>query len=259
MDEQIAQAIAGDRGAMNAVLTEASAPAWRFARRFCRTEDEAADVVQDTLLLVFRSLHTFAGRSSFTSWVYALTRSAVSRRHRGLKNQPLLGQDAIPEREDAAPRADELVGTAQRARTLDDALHALGPDQREVLVLRDLEGLTAPETAEALGIGVDAVKSRLHRARAALRDLLTGGCPPGGSACPDVVAMLSRKLEGDLAASDCAAMEQHLLNCPRCAMVCDTLRSALGACQKAGGQTVPLPVQARVRTAARSWMGAIDR
>ena len=126
-------------------------------------------------------------------------------------------------------------------------------DEREVVLLRDVEGLTAPEAAEALAISVEALKSRLHRARAALRAALSPVFDARSPMCPDVATQWSRKLEGDLTATDCAAMEKHLATCPSCTATCDALKEALLACRLSASEEVPPAVQARIKAAVRAW------
>jgi RNA polymerase sigma-70 factor (ECF subfamily) len=126
-----------------------------------------------------------------------------------------------------------------------------------VILLRDVEGLTAPDAAAALGISVEALKSRLHRAREALRTslrpLLEPDAPRPSPACPEVVALWSTKLEGDLSQGDCTAMEQHLKTCPACTTACDALKKALLACRRSATSEVRPEVQARVKAAVRAW------
>ncbi len=142
----------------------------------------------------------------------------------------------------------ELGSAVQRA------IDALARPYREVLVLRDVEGLSAPEVAEALGIGVDAVKSRLHRARVAVREKLApmvGVDPPPAHGCPDVLAMFSRRLEGQVDAHLCEQMEHHVAGCTRCTAACDGLKRTLSLCAATRETAVPLGVQASVRRAVR--------
>ncbi len=136
---------------------------------------------------------------------------------------------------------------------------------REVLVLRDVEGLTAREVAEVLGTTVEAVKSRLHRARLAVRarvapalgvSMPAGKAEPAGtsppeSTCPDVLTLFSRHLEDEISAEVCADMERHLQSCPRCRMACDSLRRTLALCRTAPAVDVPVSVQNSVRVAIR--------
>ena len=98
---------------------------------------------------------------------------------------------------------------------MQDAISALDPMYREVLVLRDVEGLSAPEVAEILGLSVEAVKSRLHRARVAVRQQIApvlgavepAALAPAEQACPDVVELFSRRLEGEISGDVCAELE----------------------------------------------------
>jgi RNA polymerase sigma-70 factor (ECF subfamily) len=143
---------------------------------------------------------------------------------------------------------------------LDQAISSLDPKYREVLVLRDVEGLTAREVAEVLGIGVDAVKSRLHRARLAVRAALSPllGVPAGDAAapasCPDVLTLLSRHLEDELSPEVCSEMERHLQSCGRCRGACESLRRTLRLCQTAPAVSVPEGVQKSVRAALRAFL-----
>jgi RNA polymerase sigma-70 factor, ECF subfamily len=252
-DASFERARAGDRVALEALLDEIAPQIHRFGSRMCRHQADAEDVVQDTLLSVATHLSDFEGRSSLSSWVFALARTACARKRRGLKNRPHLPEQAAPERHDhgASPEA-ELEQRELRAK-LEAALASLSDEHREVVLLRDVEGLTAKEAAASIGIGVDAVKSRLHRARAALREAFAPTVEPTPSAqdlgCPDVVAALSRKLEGDLDPFDCQTFEAHVADCARCGALCDQMRGALDACRAAAGAPVPEAVRARVRAA----------
>ena len=202
-------------------------------------------------------LHEFEGRSSLLSWVFTLTRSACARRRRGLKNQAMESEDTAPEPHDEAPSPEQRASEHELAGALGRALDALPEDYREVIVLRDIEGLTAPDAAVALGVSVDAVKSRLHRARESLRNALKPLLEPQArqapAGCPDVVALWSKKLEGDLSQGDCAAMEAHLQTCPSCGGACAALKDALLACQRSASAAVRPEVQARVKAAVRAW------
>jgi RNA polymerase sigma-70 factor (ECF subfamily) len=256
----IERAKAGDRGAMEALLAELAPQVHRFGLRMCRNATDADDVLQDTLLQIAQHLPEFEGRSAISSWVFTLARTACARRRRGLKNQPQASADALPERSDDAPAPDAVLETSQLAAALSAALDRLSDEHREVIVLRDIEGLTAPEAAQVLGIGVDALKSRLHRARSALRDAmkpwLERSAPPPSPACPEVATLWSKKLEGELHAEDCKAMERHLEQCPACAAACDALRTVLSACAREASGPVSEAVRERVRVALQAWTPA---
>ena len=242
---------------MEEVLARLAPSIQRFGRRLCRNEADADDVLQDALLNVATHLGQYEGRASLTSWAFALTRSACNRRRRGARNAPMLSDEHLPEHDPSAPTPEQETDERQRAAAVLAALDQLPDDYREVLHLRDVEGLSALEAAAALEISVDALKSRLHRARAALREALRPLLEPGvarpGRACPDVAALWSRRLEDDLSQSDCAAMEKHLESCPSCGAACHALREALGACRRAASTEVPADIRERVRTALRAW------
>lgn len=252
------QARTGDRAALEVLLERLSPSIHRFGRRMCKNEHDAEDVLQDTLISVAKNLDAFEGRSSLSSWVFALTRSACARKRRGLKNRPADGgDDRIAVQADAGPDPETQAEGRELGQALIHALDELSDEHREVLLLRDVEGLSAPETAEALGISVDAVKSRLHRARTALRGqlrpILEPAASPASAKCPDVDVLWSRKLEGDLSQVDCATMEAHIATCPTCGAACDSLKSALLACRRVRDEAVPEAVQARVKAAIRAF------
>jgi RNA polymerase sigma-70 factor (ECF subfamily) len=250
----LTQARAGDAAAMERVLAEVAPAVHRFGMRMCRHADDADDVLQDTLLAIANNLSAFEGRSSLTSWVFTLARTACARRRRGLKNQPLLADDAAPEPVDerASPE-DAALESDMRAR-VNDALDRLPLQFREVIELRDVQGLSAKEAASALDISVDAVKSRLHRGRTLLREALTTALdPPRRPECPDIVAAFSQKLEGELGDKDCAEMEKHVSGCASCDAACNALRAALAVCRATTEGPVPASIQTRVKNAVRTW------
>jgi RNA polymerase sigma-70 factor (ECF subfamily) len=256
-EDLVSRARRGDEDALEALLARMAPSIHRFGLRMCRNVHDAEDVLQDVLIEIAKHVDAFEGRSAFSSWVFALTRSACARRRRGLKHQAPVGDEQLPEEPDPAASPEVRAGGRELAAALARALDSLPEDYREAILLRDVEGLSAPEAAGAVGISVDALKSRLHRARAALRTALAPFVEPEpaapGPGCPVVAELWSKKLEGDLRRSDCAAMEQHILGCPACADACDALKRALLACQRTGAEDVPAAVQAGVRAALRSW------
>ena len=251
----------GDGEAMEALLASIAPSVQRFGMRMCKNPADADDVLQDTLLSIAQHLPEFEGRSSLSSWVFTLVRTACGRRRRGLKNKPGESDEVLAQRAADEPTPEEGAASRELAGALTAALDALGDEHREVILLRDVEGLTAPEAAEVLGIGVDALKSRLHRARGALRDALrpaleskTAPAPRAG--CRDVIGAWSRKLEGELSSIDCATMEEHVAACPSCGPACDALRQALRLCKSAAEGPVRPEIRARVKAALQAWQTA---
>lgn len=257
MDETLERARRGDPAAMEALLSELAPRVQRFGLRLCGNAHDADDVLQDTLLGITQNLKSFEGRASLASWVFALARSACARRRRGLKNAPPMPDEAAVTLDGGGPTPEARAADQELLGAVLAALESLPVDGREVVLLRDVEGLSALETAEALGISVDAVKSRLHRARSALRErlkpVLESDATPPGPACPDIMTLWSRMLEGDLSQVDCARMQTHLDTCPACGAACSALKRALVVCQRAASTEVPPVVQAQVKQAVRAW------
>lgn len=260
MEELVRRAKNGDQAALEKLLTTVAPSIQRFGIRMCKDRPDSEDVLQDTLMTILQHLPEFEGRSSFTSWVFALTRSACTRRRRGLKNQAGVELDLDAAVSENSPTPEQGADARQMSRILTEALDALPADYREVILLRDVESLTAPEAADALGISVDALKSRLHRARQALRDalrpVLEPKSMPTAATCPDIMSLWSRKLEGDLDALDCEQMEKHLAHCPACESACSALKTALLACRRETTRDVPVEIQEQVRSALRLWLGS---
>lgn len=257
-DELIARARAGDRAAMEALLASVAPSIHRFALRMCRHDADAEDTLQDALLAFATHLDAFEGRSSLSSWSFTLARSACARRRRGKKNQPSEEGEALAERADDAPGPEERAAERQLSQAVTQALDGLSESHREVLLLRDAEGLTAPEAAQVLGITVDALKSRLHRARAALREalapLLEADALAPAPGCPDIVRALSEQLEGQIDARSCAELDRHVSSCPACARTCGALKDALRVCKQSPTPTPSREVRARVQAALTAWL-----
>ncbi len=267
-DEQLLEAVrAGDRHATGALLERHQARVFRFGLKMCRDEEDAKEILQETLLSAARGLRDFRGASSVSTWLYTIARSFCIKRRRTSKFAPeevvsLEEQaEAAGQIADARRGPEEDVAGRQLRSVLDDAIGALEPMYREVLVLRDVEGLSAAEVAEVLGITVEAVKSRLHRARLAVRARVAPHLSPDaalapGAGCRDVVEAFSRRLEGEIDPSACAELEGHLESCPSCRGRCDSLRTTLTLCRRAGDVTVPPEVAASVREALQRFLAS---
>ncbi len=261
-DSLLDRARQGDRAVLEELLAQQAPAIYRFSLRMRRNTADAEDTLQDTLLAIANHLGEFAGRASFSSWLFALTRSACARRRRGQKNRPSQNLDDVPPLPSARPSPEEHAGQHELTAALTAALDQIPETYREVLLLRDVEGLSASEAAEALGVSVDALKSRLHRARQALREamhpILEAESPRPGPACPDIISAWSRKLEDELSSDDCAALEKHILRCPSCGAACNALKRSLAACQRLGTEEVPPAIQSQVKTAMRRFLQVLE-
>jgi RNA polymerase sigma-70 factor (ECF subfamily) len=240
---------------------------YRFGMRLCRDPEDAREVLQETLLTLARGIDDFRGEASLSTWLYTVARSHCIKKRRRSKFAPEQVQSFEHAEESAGVPADDrsdpeaLASAREVGRALQLAIDDLDDASREVLLLRDVEGLTAPEVAEVTGVSASAVKSRLHRARMAVRDRvapLLNPTPPTTTAqesCPDVLMQFSKHLEGDISASTCAELERHLEQCPRCRGACDSLRQTLSMCETAGRAVkVPKAVQASVKVALRDFL-----
>lgn len=232
------QARAGDGAALNALLKTLQPQIYRFGMKMCRHPQDAEDVLQDTMLTLARSFRDFRGASSVSTWLYTVARSFCIKKRRKGKFAPrahesLDGLDASTSGALKSPDPDphESAESRELREQVQGAIASLDPTYREVLVLRDVEGLTANEVAEVVGISVAAVKSRLHRARTDLRELLAPAANQPRPGCPDIRTIFSRHLEGELASDICATMEAHVATCPACATECDALTASLDICR----------------------------
>jgi RNA polymerase sigma-70 factor (ECF subfamily) len=266
----VEEARQGDRRSLEALLERHQAQVYRFGMKMCRDPEDARDVLQDTLLAMARSVRDFRGASSISTWLYTIARSFCIKKRRRSKFAPepesSLDTDAaraasrLP---DSGQGPEEAFAGKQVRAALETAIVALEPKYREVLLLRDVEGLTAPEVAEVLGVSVQAVKSRLHRARLAVRERVApllgiSKVPANGvsEACPDVPALFSRYLEGEISPSVCAEMEKHLASCSRCRGTCESLKRTLALCRTSPHEAVPTEIQASVRRAVRDLLAS---
>jgi RNA polymerase sigma-70 factor, ECF subfamily len=254
--DRLARAKAGDRAAMEALLADVAPAIHRFGQRMCKHASDAEDVLQETLLYASNHLAQFEERASFSTWLFSVARTACLRKRRGQKHQPHLGEEALLSKPSPTLDPEAATGHQEFVRVIQQALLALSDEHREAILLRDVEGLSARETAEVLGISVDALKSRLHRARNALRGLLQSEVVPAEPTCPDIVAMWSKNVEGELSAADCKSLAGHVSSCRSCSQACDALKSALSACRASGQQPIPPAVQRRIRDAVAEVMGS---
>jgi len=264
----------GDARAMGRLLTALAGPAYRFGRGFCRDHHDAEEVMQEVLSALARSVSRYRGDASLTSWAYVVARR-VCMRHRRRRSAEPRHLASLEESSSGGtgnhpedPGADPLDRLERRelGAVLERAIVALPQPQREVLVLRDVEGLSARVVGRALRIGERAVKSRLHRARMALRRSLAPqlasqapapepGAEREGGGCPETALQVSRYLEGEMTPARCAALAAHVEGCAACRAECAALRAALGACRAWGRGPLPPGLREQVREAIRRALG----
>lgn len=172
LDELIRAIAAGDEDAFSTLVNRYEARLRRLAASLVGDATEAEDIAQDTFLKVLRSASQFRGKGSARGWLFRIaTHTALDRlrRTKRLAEVPLRAEvETGPS--DSADRGWEQQ---QQARQIWDGLSKLTPENRSVLVLREIEGLSYREISEILDCPVGTVLSRVHRARRQLADLLT--------------------------------------------------------------------------------------
>jgi RNA polymerase sigma-70 factor, ECF subfamily len=183
----------GDPAALEDLMERYTSRVFRVARGITRTDADAEEVVQDVFLTLARKIDGFEGRAALGTWIYRVTTNAALLKRRGKRAQlevsleehlPTFKEDGHREGDRSFLLADwsrtpevELLDGEARA-ILSRAIDALPETYRAVLVLRDVEEVSNEEVAEILGESVSSVKSRLHRARMALREQLTRHLAP---------------------------------------------------------------------------------
>jgi RNA polymerase sigma-70 factor (ECF subfamily) len=207
--ELVALAKAGQREAFAALMRRGNQRLFRIARAVVRDEGEAEDVLQEAYVRAFASLADFRGEASILTW---LTRIVLNEAHGRLrKRRPTVELDALeaaqadPGRVLIFPGAEDPEQGAARAevrRLVERAVDDLPEDFRVVFIMRDVEGLNVEETAAALGVKPETIKTRLHRARRRLRERLDaelasslkGAFPFLGARCDRVTEAVLERL-----------------------------------------------------------------
>ena len=165
----LARAAMGDGDAFESLVVRHRAAVYRYARSLADQPGEAEDVLQETFLAAWRGAGGFAGRSSVRTWLLVIARNRALRSRERAAARPEDGGESLVELGVRAGFGSEdperIALGAERREVLGEALASLGPEDREIIVLRDLEAIPGEECAEALGLTVPAMKSRLHRAR----------------------------------------------------------------------------------------------
>lgn len=178
----IERAQQGDRAAFDDLVVKYQDQAYKYAYRLTRNPEQAADVVSDSFLRVFTALKNFKGNSAFSTWLYRIVTNCYLDRRKREKDgstvsldEPVAGAsgDVTRQVEDDALGPVELAERSAREDTVVSALDRMPDYQKTMLVMYHVEMLSYEEIADALDLPLGTVKSRLNRARVALRDLLS--------------------------------------------------------------------------------------
>ena len=182
----VREAQGGSRTAFDMLVLKYQRRVERLLSRSVRDPADVADLCQETFLAAYRALPAFRGESAFYTWLYRIAVNAAKRHHgqrarlRTMESldddEGTFGTDATPS-DDATP--ESLLASRQLALGLNEAVEALADDQRQALLLREVDGLSYDEIADLMNCPPGTVRSRIFRAREAvaarLRPLLSGG------------------------------------------------------------------------------------
>ena len=184
--ELVERAQKGDGAAFATLVERHQRQVYRLALRMTGSEADAQEILQEAFLNAYQKLPLFRGEAQFSSWLYRIAaNSALMRLRRkrrapdALADQPLelagprfSAEGYLEPEGDWSQRADERMMSGQLGQAINKAVEELPEDYRTVFLLKDVDGLSNEDIAEALDLTVPAVKSRLHRARLALREKL---------------------------------------------------------------------------------------
>ena len=178
----------GDAQAFSILVNRHQRQLYRLALRMTQSEADAQEILQEAFLNAWQKLPLFRGESQFSSWLYRIAANSALMRLRRKRRAPDAvsdqpqelaqpsftsdGQYEKPPHSDWSQRADEKLLSNELGEHINAAVRTLPDDYRTVFLLKDVDGLSNEEIADALELTVPAVKSRLHRARLALREQL---------------------------------------------------------------------------------------
>lgn len=182
-NDLIKRSIEGDQEAFEELIFKYQHKVYSLAYRYMGNEEDASDMAQEAVLRAYRSLRSFKGDSSFSTWLYRITTNVcldeLRRRKRSVHiislDEPLAtadGEEMEREITDTSPAVDVVYEQKELARQLEALIATLKPDHKTVIILRDIMDLTYEEIAEVLQCSVGTVKSRISRAREILRKKL---------------------------------------------------------------------------------------
>ncbi len=177
-DEDLVRlAAAGDSDAFAQLVERYEDKVYSLALRVCAHPEDAADAAQEAFLSAWRGLPSFRGEAGFSTWIYRLTMNAAVdclRRNQKQRGQISLdnSESCLPDPADPSPGPQERAEGGELRAAVAEALRQLSEDHRQVLILRELRQLSYEEIAAILELDLGTVKSRISRARAALRKIL---------------------------------------------------------------------------------------
>ncbi|MFI9049190.1 RNA polymerase sigma factor [Streptomyces sp. NPDC053427] len=165
-EQLIVAAQRGDVDSIAALVSGSHPTVRRFAHSLCATPEDAEDAAQEALIILYRKIGMLRASGALASWMFRIVRNECLRRARTMM------RDRLPLPDTAVDSAEDEALRRLDASLVAAAVAALPPDQRRVLIMRDIQGHSGRQVADALGLSTAAMKSRLHRARAAVQHTL---------------------------------------------------------------------------------------
>lgn len=177
-DELITKAQEGDNRALAELVRKYEQTVYNFSFKLCRDKDKAEHSMQETFFSMIKNLKQFDHKSKLSTWLYTIASNhclMLARSQKKHEYSPIDDEDAQIDEKSIADWSftpDKVAENNELKELLDRAILKLSPEYKVVFMLRDVEGLSTEETGKITNLSVPAVKSRLHRARAFLRDEL---------------------------------------------------------------------------------------
>jgi len=170
----IDRAVRGDAGAFNELMGMHEKRMYAVALRMCANREDAQDCLQEAMIRIYRSISGFKAQSSFGTWVYRITMNTCLDKLRRRKSRPNTSLDSLLDTgwapSDSGDTPERHAMRSEVRQGLTEAIKSLPEDMRAAIVLRDMQGLPYEEIAEALGVNVGTIKSRISRGREKLRE-----------------------------------------------------------------------------------------
>lgn len=258
--------------AYEAILPELLPKLYRLAYGILQDPVEAQDAVQDAMVNLLARGESFGERSSIGTWLYRVTVNASLDRLRARrrKGETIPIEDFLPKFTDDGRYAEEIVDWSQQPlerllskeakETLEKALGSLPEEQRVVILMKDMEELSLADISRALDLSIPAVKSRLHRARLAIRGVISSYFREWGErpserpkakrkhkqTCKEIVEILCDYLEGELPQEEKEELDRHVEDCPPCLAFLNTYRRTSQLCKALRPEDIPVELKMRL-------------